>query len=171
MRSCLTCTCISSVSFTSTFSFSTRRQFGAIPVLVSQLRNPDHKVQVSVLGALRNLSFGRSNEENKLEIAGEHGLSEIMLALRMSRVPEVSCVWVCVWGGGGVWVWVGVCGCVWVGVGVGGWVGGCTCSLRTRPSKIEKEGLVNQLGWKCTLRPVCRCTSNWVLISILMCVN
>ena len=106
MRSCLTC--ISSVSLTSTFSFSTRRQFGAIPVLVSQLRNPDHKVQVSVLGALRNLSFGRSNEENKLEIAGEHGLSEIMLALRMSRVPEVSCVWVCVGGGGG-------CGCGWVG--------------------------------------------------------
>ena len=63
-----------------------------------------------MLGALRNLSFGRSNEENKLEIAGEHGLSEIMLALGMSRVPEVSssCVWVCVWGG--------------VGVGVGGWV-------------------------------------------------
>ena len=87
-------TSISSVSLTS-FSFSAHRQFGAIPVLVSQLRNPDHKVQVSVLGALRNLSFGRSNEENKLEIAGEHGLSEIMLALRMSRVPEVSCVWVC----------------------------------------------------------------------------
>ena len=70
-----------------------------------------------MLGALRNLSFGRSNEENKLEIAGEHGLSEIMLALRMSRVPEVSCVWVCV---GGMWVWVGG---MWVWVWVGGWVG------------------------------------------------
>ena len=39
------------------------------------------------------------------------------------------------------------------------------------PRKIEKEGLVNRLGWKCTLRPVCRRTSNWLLISILMCVN
>ena len=43
-----------------------------------------------------------------------------------------------------------------------------TSSLRTRPSK---EGLVNWLGWKCTLRPVCRRTSDWLLISILMCVN
>ena len=39
------------------------------------------------------------------------------------------------------------------------------------PRKIEKEGLVNWLGWKCTLRPVCRRTSDWLLISILMCVN
>ena len=41
-------------------------------------------------------------------------------------------------------------------------------SLGTRPSKIEKE--VNWLGWKCTLHLVCRCTSDWLLISILMCV-
>ena len=39
------------------------------------------------------------------------------------------------------------------------------------PRKIEKEGLVNWLGWKSTLCPVCRRTSNWLLISILMCVN
>ena len=38
------------------------------------------------------------------------------------------------------------------------------------PRKIEKEGLVNRLGWKCTLRLVCRRTSDWLLISILMCV-
>ena len=43
-------------------------------------------------------------------------------------------------------------------------------SLRTRLLKIKKEGLVNRLGWKCTLCPVCRRTSNWILISILMCV-
>ena len=65
------------------------RQFGAIPVLVSQLRNADTKVQISILGALRNLSFGRSNDENKLVIANEHGLPEVMLALKMSRVAEV----------------------------------------------------------------------------------
>ena len=34
--------------------------------------------------------------------------------------------------------------------------------------KIEKEGLVNWLGWKCTLHPVH--TSNWLLMSILMCI-
>ena len=53
------------------------------------------------------------------------------------------------------------------------------CSIKTvasflvsepDPRKIEKEGLVNRLGWKCTLRPVCRRTSDWLLISILMCV-
>ena len=43
-------------------------------------------------------------------------------------------------------------------------------SLRTRPSKNRKEGLVNWLGWKCTLCLVCRCTSDWLLISILMCI-
>ena len=33
------------------------------------------------------------------------------------------------------------------------------------PRKIGKEGLVNWLGWKCTLRPVWRHTSDWLLIS------
>ena len=35
------------------------------------------------------------------------------------------------------------------------------------PQKIEKEGRVNWLEWKYTL---CLCTSDWLLISILMCV-
>lgn len=65
------------------------RQFGAIPVLVSQLRNPDTKVQISVLGALRNLSYGRSNDDNKADIAGDHGLQEVLLALKMCRASEV----------------------------------------------------------------------------------
>ena len=38
------------------------------------------------------------------------------------------------------------------------------------PRKIEKEGLVNRLGWKCTLCPVWRHTSDCLLISILMCI-
>jgi len=37
------------------------------------------------------------------------------------------------------------------------------------PQKIEKEGLVNGQSWRCTLHPVCRCTSDWLPISILMC--
>ena len=35
------------------------------------------------------------------------------------------------------------------------------------PHKIEKEGRVNWLEWKYTL---CLCTSDWLLISILMCI-
>ena len=37
------------------------------------------------------------------------------------------------------------------------------------PQKIEKEGLVNGMGWKCTPSLVYSCTSDWLLISILMC--
>ena len=35
--------------------------------------------------------------------------------------------------------------------------------LEPDPRKIGKEGLVNWLGWKCTLHPVCRHTSDWLL--------
>ena len=49
----------------------------------------DTRAQIAVLGALRNLSFGRTNEANKLEIAREHGLTEILLALKKSKVSEV----------------------------------------------------------------------------------
>ena len=77
---------------------SIHRQFGTIPVLISQLCNPDTKVQIAVLVALRNLSYGEANEENKLQI--------------MSRVPEVSmcvmCVCVCVC----AYVHTCVCNCV-----------------------------------------------------------
>jgi len=37
-------------------------------------------------------------------------------------------------------------------------------SLRTRP---WKEGLGNRLGWKCTVRPECRYTSDWFMIACL----
>ena len=42
------------------------REFGAIPVLITQLNYPDLKVQLAVLGALRNLSYGRLNDDNKV---------------------------------------------------------------------------------------------------------
>ena len=97
------------------------RQYGAIPVLVKQLRNMDTRAQIAVLGALRNLSFGRTNEANKLEIAGEHGLTEILLALKKSRVSEVRELLTSVlWNlsssqvGGTAWGWGGgvvLCAC------------------------------------------------------------
>ena len=45
-----------------------------------------------------------------------------------------------------------------------------TLVLEPDPQEIEKEGLVNWMGWKCTLHPVCRRTSDWLLINILMCI-
>jgi hypothetical protein len=65
------------------------RQYGAIPALIGQLHNEDTKVVVPVLGALRNLSFGRINDENKLMMVREQGLEELMRALTTSRVTEV----------------------------------------------------------------------------------
>ena len=71
-------------------SLSSHRQYGALPALIGQLRNEDAKVVVPILGALRNLSFGRINDENKLMIVRERGLEELMRALKTSRVMEVS---------------------------------------------------------------------------------
>jgi len=72
-------------------------------------------VQIAVLGALRNLSYRRANKESKLQIAGDHGLPEIMLALQMSRVPEMSvyvCAYVCVCNVCMCMSYVCVCRCV-----------------------------------------------------------
>lgn len=65
------------------------RQYGAIPSLISQLRHPDVRVQLAVLGALRNMSYGRTNNENKLEIADDPGLSEITALLKATPHSEV----------------------------------------------------------------------------------
>lgn len=65
------------------------REHGAIPVLVSLIRHQDTKVQITALGALKNLSYGRMTDENKHAIVSDHGLGEIMAALRQARVAEV----------------------------------------------------------------------------------
>ena len=65
------------------------RDFGAIPGLINQLRNRNEPVQLCVLQALRNLSFGRANNENKLQIVGDAGLQEMMLLLKNSSNPTV----------------------------------------------------------------------------------
>ena len=38
--------------------------------------------------------------------------------------------------------------------------------LEPDPLIIEKEGLAHRPGWKCTLRPVCRRTSDWLLSDV-----
>ncbi|XP_019848878.1 PREDICTED: armadillo repeat protein deleted in velo-cardio-facial syndrome homolog isoform X1 [Amphimedon queenslandica] len=65
------------------------RQFGGIPALLSQVRNPDPRVQLAVLGALRNLSYGRANNESKSQIAQDAGLPNIVYLLRNNSQPEV----------------------------------------------------------------------------------
>ena len=44
---------------------------------------------MTVLGALKNLSYGRATDDNKQVIANDHNLTEIMMALKNSRVAEV----------------------------------------------------------------------------------
>ena len=68
------------------------RQFGAIPSLLAQLSHPDVRVQLAVLGALRNMSFGRTNNENKLQIAEDSGLSELTSLLKITPHSEVKLV-------------------------------------------------------------------------------
>ena len=65
------------------------RQYGAIPSLLVQLKHPDVRVQLAVLGALRNMSFGRTNNENKLQIADDTGLSELTSLLKVTPHSEV----------------------------------------------------------------------------------
>ena len=61
-------------------------EHGAIPVLTSLIRHQDPKVVATVLGALKNLSFGRTTTDNKHAIASDHALMDIMMALRNTQV-------------------------------------------------------------------------------------
>ena len=73
--------------FSAPFSPLLNGDFGAIPCLIHQLRNHSEQVQLCILQALRNLSFGRSNNEYKLQIVGDNGLQEMMLLLKNSSNP------------------------------------------------------------------------------------
>ena len=66
------------------------RQYGAIPSLISQLRHPDFRVQLAVLGALRNMSYGRTSNESKVEIADDPGLGELTILLKITSHAEVN---------------------------------------------------------------------------------
>ena len=61
-------------------------------MLVSQLRNAESRVHIAVLTTMKNLSYGRANDENKLAIVAEQGLEELMNLLKTTRVPEVTCL-------------------------------------------------------------------------------
>ena len=59
-------------------------------MLLGLLLSDDSRVQHAVLGARRNLSFGRASNANKLEIATELGLRDIAFALHRARSEEVG---------------------------------------------------------------------------------
>ena len=59
-------------------------------MLVSQLRNAENKVHIAVLGTLKNVSYGRANDQNKMVIVEEKGLAELMILLKTTRIPEVT---------------------------------------------------------------------------------
>eukprot|EP00731_Ephydatia_muelleri_P025434 Em0017g517a len=67
------------------------RTFGAIPVLVSQLRNAESRVHIAVLTTMKNLSYGRANDENKLAIVAEQGLEELMNSAEDNTCSRVVC--------------------------------------------------------------------------------
>ena len=54
------------------------------------LGNPTREIHRSACGALRNISFGKNNEENKVAIKNAGGIPALIRLLRSSEDPEVS---------------------------------------------------------------------------------
>lgn len=57
------------------------RQLGGIPPLIELMKNESFMVYRNALGALRNLSYGRQNDENKRQIKNYNGITELMALL------------------------------------------------------------------------------------------
>lgn len=57
------------------------RQLGGIPILIDLLNRDVLEVQRNVCGALRNLSFGRKNDENKRAIRDAFGIQSLVQTL------------------------------------------------------------------------------------------
>ena len=74
MPPCLPCVC---------------RSLGGIPILVELLGNPTPDIHKCACGALRNISFGKANEENKVAIKNAGGVPALIRLLRTTRDPDV----------------------------------------------------------------------------------
>ncbi|KAK7582219.1 hypothetical protein V9T40_013664 [Parthenolecanium corni] len=66
------------------------RALGGIPPLVKLLNHESPMVYRNAAGALRNLSYGRQNDENKRIIKNAGGIPMLMNLLRKSSDPEVK---------------------------------------------------------------------------------
>ncbi|XP_072045066.1 catenin delta-2-like isoform X2 [Amphiura filiformis] len=64
------------------------RGLGGVPSLVELLGNPTREIHRSACGALRNISFGKANEENKVAIKNAGGIPGLVRLLRSSEDPE-----------------------------------------------------------------------------------
>ncbi|XP_059491223.1 splicing regulator ARVCF isoform X2 [Neocloeon triangulifer] len=65
------------------------RALGGIPPLVKLLANESPDVYRNACGALRNLSYGRQNDENKRAIKNAGGVPHLMNLLR--KAPDIEC--------------------------------------------------------------------------------
>ncbi|XP_071851211.1 uncharacterized protein [Apostichopus japonicus] len=65
------------------------RGLNGIPVLVELLNNKSSEIHRSACGALRNISFGKGNEENKVAIKNANGVATLIRLLRHSQNAEI----------------------------------------------------------------------------------
>ncbi|XP_022094303.1 catenin delta-2-like isoform X3 [Acanthaster planci] len=64
------------------------RSLGGIPILVELLGNPTPDIHRCACGALRNISYGKANEENKVAIKNAGGIPALIRLLRTTQDPE-----------------------------------------------------------------------------------
>ncbi|KAJ8955415.1 hypothetical protein NQ318_003513 [Aromia moschata] len=67
-----------------------RRALGGIPPLVKLLSHDSIEVYRNACGALRNLSYGRQNDENKRAIKNAGGIPALINLLRRSNEAEIK---------------------------------------------------------------------------------
>ncbi|XP_038052924.1 catenin delta-2-like isoform X3 [Patiria miniata] len=66
------------------------RSLGGIPILVELLGNPTPEIHKCACGALRNISYGKANEENKGAIKNAGGVPALVRLLRTTRDPDTK---------------------------------------------------------------------------------
>ncbi|XP_071956366.1 catenin delta-2-like isoform X2 [Antedon mediterranea] len=65
------------------------RGLGGIPALVNLITHDNLEISRSVCGALRNISYGKANRENKIAIKNAGGIPSLIRQLRNTDDPEI----------------------------------------------------------------------------------